>query len=127
MQAEFDETWFYVYSGRDPMSSDPEQEPNDPFAVVRAVRLDMITGWENDMKHFEIRIYAKGNPPIVCTFGYGGCHTINIHGAFLMVLQKALNLHIPRVWDLGTGIGLVKRDIEVSNAMTRRQCAAESD
>lgn len=126
MQGEFDDTWFYIYSGRDQMSSDPAQEPNDPFAVVRAVRLDMITGWENDNKHFEVRIYAKGNPPIVCTFGYGGCHTINSHCAFVGVLQTALKLN-HRVWDLGMGFGTIKRDIEVSNAMTRRQCAADSD
>ena len=131
MQADFDDTWFYVYSGRNQTSSNPAAEPHDPFAVVRAVRLDMITGWENDDKNHEIRIYARGNSPIVCTFGYGGCHTINIHCAFLSKLQEALGLDGDRVWDMGgagnTLGGKIVRDEEVSAAMTRKQYAAEED
>ena len=131
MQGDFDDTWFYIYSGRDQISSIPETEPNDPFAIVRAVRLDMITGWENDMKNCEIRIYARGNSPIVCTFGYGGCHTINCHGAFLCKLQEALKLDGDRVWDMG-GMrgklgGKIVRDEEVSAAMTRKHYAAEEN
>ena len=96
MQAELNGNFLYIYTGRNPLTWNPQTKQiiykmDDPFAKVQIIRVDMISNVEIDYKEESLKIYVNGmNYPIFCTFGTRNCYRINCFHAFVDVIAKAM-------------------------------------
>jgi hypothetical protein len=102
MQAVWEGQYLYIYSGREIQENNPDMTQvgeKDPFSKVQCIKISSITSVDVDHTQFTITIWI-GARPIHCSFGNRNCYKINCHGAFLAVLQDALNLNSQFVWGL---------------------------
>jgi len=102
MQVVWEGQYLYIYSGREIPERNPDMTQvgeKDPFSKVQCIKISSITSIDVNHADFTITIWI-GARPIHCSFGDRNCYKINCHGAFLKVLQDALNLNPQFVWGL---------------------------
>ena len=96
MQADISGNHLFIYSGRNPVTMNPETRKiiykiDDPFAEVKVIRIDKISCVDINHKEQTLKIYVDGvYYPIFCSFGERNCYRINCFFAFLDVIQSAL-------------------------------------
>lgn len=104
MQAVYEGQYLYIYSGREYETKNPDITKvgeEDPFSQVEILRVNSIHSVGIDHKTYTVTLHCSGRPcPLVCTFGSRNCYKINCFSAFLEVLQQALSIPAPYIWDL---------------------------